>query len=119
MANIADASGNDHKEIYLRLGKAIRQARKNTKMTQEELGVAVGLSRASITNIELGRQQMLLHTVYDIAQALKVPLESLLPRPTSRKRTTFQAVPKGLNKKDRQWIEGLVSNTLHTEEKGE
>lgn len=48
-------------------------------MTQEKLGLLVGLSRTSITNIEKGRQHVLLHQVFAIASALKAPPEALLP----------------------------------------
>lgn len=40
-------------------------------MTQTELSGLTGLSRASIASIEKGRQNVLLHHVYDLAQALR------------------------------------------------
>jgi transcriptional regulator with XRE-family HTH domain len=48
-------------------------------MTQEELAGLVSLTRTSITNVEKGRQKLLLHTLSDIAEALEVDLASLLP----------------------------------------
>jgi len=39
-------------------------------MSQDILAKAVGLSRASIANIETGRQKVLLHHVYLLASAL-------------------------------------------------
>jgi transcriptional regulator with XRE-family HTH domain len=39
----------------------------------------IGLSRTSVTNIESGRQAVLLHQVYDIAKALDTTVDALLP----------------------------------------
>jgi transcriptional regulator with XRE-family HTH domain len=40
-------------EIYEALGQTIRARREQTRMTQGELADLVGMSRASVTNIEL------------------------------------------------------------------
>ena len=48
-------------------------------MTQEELGRRVDLSRTSITNIEKGRQRILLHQLVDIAAALDAKPQDLMP----------------------------------------
>jgi len=49
-------------------------------MTQEALAGRVGLSRASIANIERGRQNVLLHHACDIALALGLSqVADLLP----------------------------------------
>ena len=39
----------------------------------------VSLTRTTVTNIEKGRQQLLVHTLVDIAKALNVSIELLLP----------------------------------------
>jgi transcriptional regulator with XRE-family HTH domain len=65
---------------YLRFGKAVAYRRDQLKMTQAELAARVGLSRASIANIERGRQSVLLHHACDLAAALSVSrLDDLLP----------------------------------------
>jgi hypothetical protein len=38
------------------------------------------MSRTSVTNIERGRQKMLLHTLWDIAGAVGVEASELLPK---------------------------------------
>jgi transcriptional regulator with XRE-family HTH domain len=48
-------------------------------MPQEELGTLTGLTRASIANIESGRQRVLLHQILQFAEALRVDLTSLVP----------------------------------------
>jgi transcriptional regulator with XRE-family HTH domain len=60
------------------VGERIRSARAN-KMTQASLGSLVGLSRTAITNIECGRQRLLVEQLVDIAFALGVPPSSLIP----------------------------------------
>lgn len=48
-------------------------------MNQDQLAELVGLSRASISNIENGRQPITVQTLWKIAQALGVPLRILVP----------------------------------------
>jgi transcriptional regulator with XRE-family HTH domain len=57
-------------DCYEVFGRAIALRRKGQGMSQDDLAKAVGLSRASIANIETGRQKVLLHHVYMIAAAL-------------------------------------------------
>lgn len=49
--------------IYLIVGERIAECRNFLGMSQEELAKRVGLSRASIANIETGRQRLQLHDV--------------------------------------------------------
>src|SRR5690349_11139285 len=68
--------------IYKRVGQAIsrlRQKRRPRKMSQQELATTVGVSRASIANIEQGRHRIQLHVLYDIAAALELEPHDLLP----------------------------------------
>lgn len=53
--------------------------RRQLKLKQSELAARVGMSRASIANIECGRQNVLLHHAYDIAAVLGVQVGDLLP----------------------------------------
>ncbi len=60
------------------LGRLIRKARTG-KMTQAELGERIGLSRTAVTNIECGRQRLLVDQLAEIANTLDVPAVDLLP----------------------------------------
>jgi transcriptional regulator with XRE-family HTH domain len=54
------------------VGDKIEAARKARKMTQEELGKLIGLSRVSIVNIEAGRVSLTLPNLYKMSFALEV-----------------------------------------------
>jgi transcriptional regulator with XRE-family HTH domain len=66
-------------EIYSRLGRRVRTRREQLRLTQADLSAKVGLSRASIANIESGRQAVLLHQFLALAEALTVPPMDLIP----------------------------------------
>lgn len=68
--------------VYKPFGRRVRELRERDGLTQANLAAAVGLSRTSITNIELGRQAVPLHTLYSFAKSLNVPLVELLPEPS-------------------------------------
>ncbi len=75
----------DWKTYGLALGQRVREVREAVGMTQEELWLRSGLSRAQVQNIERSRSARggpgnpRLGTVYRIAQALRVPVIALLP----------------------------------------
>ena len=56
--------------IYQAFGNAVSTRRKALALTQAQLASKVKMSRASIANIESGRQNVLLHHVYALAAAL-------------------------------------------------
>lgn len=69
--------------IYPEVGRRLLEIRKG-RFTQEQLSEAlaergVQLKRASIANIEKGKQRVMLHTLYEIAEVLKVDVAKLLP----------------------------------------
>lgn len=65
--------------FYKQIGTTLRAAREAQGMTQGELASVVGLSRTSLTNIELGRQRILVDQLADLATALHVSVTSLIP----------------------------------------
>lgn len=95
--------------LYVALGKIVRSRREREGMTQDELARRVGMTRTSITNIESGRQKVQLHTLYDVADALNVPIKDLLPPP---KVATMEAIedklPEGLTAAEREWAARLL-----------
>lgn len=72
-------------QLYLEIGRRIRdlrirQKRDGKKITQEFLARALGITRAAISNIETGKQQIYVHTLFRIAEVLGVDISALLPK---------------------------------------
>lgn len=66
--------------LYKAFGNAVSTRRKALSLTQGQLAIKVKMSRASIANIESGRQNILLHHVYALASALNfAKVADLLP----------------------------------------
>ena len=85
-------------EFYEGLGIAIKARREALGMTQSALASALGLSRTSITNIERGRQRLLIDQFCRVAEILRcepdVLLVGLLPsRGNSRPSANLDAMP--------------------------
>lgn len=73
-------TGMSDDEIYKVFGRSVAARRRELDLTQAKLAARVGMSRASIANIESGRQNVLLHHVYSLASALSVTkLSDILP----------------------------------------
>jgi transcriptional regulator with XRE-family HTH domain len=70
---------DDYKAFYKKVGESIRTKRKERGLSQEGLAKAIGLKRPSMSNIEKGRQNILLHTFCDIAETLASNANALLP----------------------------------------
>lgn len=60
------------------LGARIRLIREALGLSQDDLAKRVGLKRVSVTNIEIGRQRLLLDGVEDFARALGTTPKHLL-----------------------------------------
>ncbi len=73
------------KNFYLRFGQMLREARKASGLSQEDLGKSVGLNRTSVSNIEKGRQKILLHTFCELLRVLNVGPRDLIPLPVEKK----------------------------------
>ncbi len=70
---------NNLNSFYKRIGENIKAKRKERGLSQEGLAKAVGLKRPSMSNIEKGRQNILLHTFCDIVETLDINANTLLP----------------------------------------
>ncbi|KTE17302.1 hypothetical protein ATE71_01880 [Sphingopyxis sp. H115] len=67
-------------DLYSVFGKRVADERLARKISQQKLANLVGLSRASIANIEAGRQRVLLHQAIELVQALKMQtISDILP----------------------------------------
>jgi transcriptional regulator with XRE-family HTH domain len=71
----------DFDELYRELGRKIRQAREGAsqRFSQDALANRLGISRASVVNIEGGRQRAPLHLLWQIAELVGTDLTLLIP----------------------------------------
>ena len=66
------------------VGLRLQLARKEQRMTQQELARRIGLPRPSYANIESGRQRIPLDVVWRAAVALGIPIAALVPEAVAR-----------------------------------
>lgn len=97
----------ENQAFYRELGRRIREAREKSHLTQEALAVKVSLTRTSVTNIEKGRQQLLVHTLVEISKALNVAPESLLPELQSLTEE-WDDLLKTESPQAQEWIQAVV-----------
>jgi transcriptional regulator with XRE-family HTH domain len=67
------------KDLYQIIGKGVRELRDLKGLTQADLSAKTNINRATISNIESGKQQVSLHYLYLIAKALEVEAKEFLP----------------------------------------
>jgi transcriptional regulator with XRE-family HTH domain len=100
--------------IYRHIGAVIRKGRRKFKprLTQEALAQRVGISRASLANIETGRQSVLVHQLYALAAALDLaPADFLLPASDSGARAEWdQRLPDDLKPLQKNQIARLLAD---------
>ena len=97
--------------FYRSFGKLVRLHRQRLpKLTQEKLGLMVGLSRTSVTNVEKGRQHVALHQVFALAEALRVKPEALLPSSGERAGPSWvaQKLPPDTDRETAEWVEKVA-----------
>jgi transcriptional regulator with XRE-family HTH domain len=102
--------------IYRDIGNVVRRRRKKLGMTQEKLAPLVGFSRASVANIETGRQKLLVHQIYALAEALQLVPEDLLPRAKRTPSPTEVELPADLSSLQKEQVSQFIMDTSSEEE---
>lgn len=100
------------RRFYEEVGRRLRRARQQKGLTQKQVADAVDLSRASVANIEAGRQQFPLHMLVLFANALEVNVLELLP--TDRSLIDEEIVPseiESLPEDARDWVLRVVGSS--------
>ena len=96
--------------LYRTIGHLVRAARKEARLTQDELARRVGLTRTSINNIEQGKQRLQIHMLYAIADVLAVAPTALLPPAGATSREAIDALlPPDLEPQERAWVRTVVT----------
>lgn len=63
------------------IGASVRRERKNRDMTQSDLAEKIGVTQATISEIETEDRDATTDILWAISRVLRVPVESLLPPP--------------------------------------
>ncbi|MBB6611787.1 helix-turn-helix transcriptional regulator [Pontibacter sp. Tf4] len=83
--------------LYISLGSRIKEEREKAKLKQTKFAELLNISRASLVNIEKGRQRAPLHVLYEIARLLKLSIIDLLP--------VFEFIDQNIDKNIQKEIE--------------
>jgi DNA-binding XRE family transcriptional regulator len=73
-------TNSETENLYKSLGQNIKNARLRKDYNQEVFAKMLKLSRASIVNIEKGRQKPTLHLLYEICKITESSLTDILPQ---------------------------------------
>lgn len=63
---------------YEKIGRRIRQHRKENMLSQEQLAEMVGISVTHMSHIETGNTKLSLQVLVDLSQALHITVDALL-----------------------------------------
>lgn len=77
--DVSKLSDADLRRFYARLGGSVRSVRVGTGLSQADLAERIGFTRASVSNLEAGRQRITAHLLVQLAEALDVAPSRLLP----------------------------------------
>jgi transcriptional regulator with XRE-family HTH domain len=103
--------------LYAALGRRIAKLRKDRGLTQAGLAGLLGLTRASIANIERGRQKFLVHTVLQLVAALRVSPNDLLAGLGAPANAPLDALLEDRPAAVREWIRSAVGPRSRGERK--
>jgi transcriptional regulator with XRE-family HTH domain len=97
--------------IYKTIGGIIRQRRRRLELPQTTLAARLGISRASLASIETGRQRVLVHHLYALAEALDMKPGDLLPQMIKSRSASEWAqfpIPNSLKPQQKEQIARLI-----------
>ncbi|WP_315729214.1 MULTISPECIES: helix-turn-helix transcriptional regulator [unclassified Bradyrhizobium] len=101
-------------EIYRIVGARLAAQRKKLRLKQSEVADRIGLKRASLANIERGRQKLMLHQIYKLAAALEVEsITDLVPSNFSLEQASGPLMIEGsdVSEAQRAQIEQYIRRT--------
>jgi transcriptional regulator with XRE-family HTH domain len=68
----------ENEEFYISLGKNMRSMREAKKMTQEEVGNRLGVSKMTISSWESGKKRMYAKSLKEYCEIIGVKMEDVL-----------------------------------------
>ena len=104
----------DNEVFYRELGRRLAARRKGIDATQAEVADHLGASRASVANIEAGRQKLQVHQLYDLARALRIEdLAQLIPTQVAASPEQTSLDPRhDVSAVQRAQIEGMLRSAV-------
>ncbi len=99
--------------LYRHIGTTIKQRRKRLGWSQERLAKQMATSRASLANIETGRQNVLVHQLYNFAAVLDLKIEDLLlpvEKPNSVSAQSDFPLPNDLSRAQKEQLTRLLND---------
>ena len=84
----------DLNKFYVGIGDKIKKVRTKRDYSQDDLAKFLDLTRTSVVNIEKGRQRPPIHTLFEIASFLNVPVEDLFPTVKEKQQIDFTLLEK-------------------------
>ncbi len=102
--------GKTKLNLYKELGRIIRSKRKKLKIKQEDLANQLGLSRASIVNIEQGRHKPQIHVLYELCSIFSCSPSDILPNENVMIETISKKISAELNESEEYLVKKLLVN---------
>lgn len=97
--------------VYKTIGTIIRRRRRRLEWSQKLLASRLGISRATLANIETGRQRILVHHLYAFAEVLQMKPDDFLPAGVAADSAadwTLLPIPEDLNLQQKEQIARLI-----------
>jgi transcriptional regulator with XRE-family HTH domain len=80
-------------------------------ISQSELAVRIGRSRVTVANLECGKQNVQLHQVFALAEALDVQAGELIPDPSLVKQDVEIALSNAFLELSKSKLQGLIGGS--------
>jgi len=105
--------------IYKTIGSIIRRRRRRLEWSQNLLASRLGISRATLANIETGRQRILVHHLYTFAEVLEMKPNDFLPPASVTESSTLALLPMpdDLKPQQKEQIARLIGPVQQTTSK--
>lgn len=81
-------------DVRLLVGQNVRRLRLAADLTQEAVAELMGVDRAYVSALELGKRNPTIITMWQVAEALKVRLADLVDENAVSQRTSRSRAPK-------------------------
>ncbi len=90
--------------LYQLLGVKLAQIRNEKGFSQEHIAKKIGISRASVSNIEKGKHQIQLSTLYELSFLLETEIHMILP--------TYREVKEQMQNDDNPDLKSLLEKEI-------